>query len=153
MSLFIRPSSDHSEGSEGSEAPVKPKIHNPFEPQRTTAAIVDIPPSTSTSTSTPASSTTLDQLLENHDTQIRLGLAHDNALKLLNNSVDALAAKLDDVKADKLPSVITAASKVVVGIRKERNEAIRSGINKEVHYHFYTPEQRKVSDYEVIDVG
>ena len=96
--------------------------------------------------------TTLDNILENHDSQIRLGLAHDKALELLNSSVALLAMNLDDVKADKLPSVITAASKVVESIRRERNDAAKSGADKEVHYHFYTPVQRAISDYPIIDV-
>ncbi len=95
---------------------------------------------------------TIDTILENSDTQIRLGLAHDKALELLNNSVELLATKLDDVRADKLPAVITAASKVVEGIRRERAESAKLGKDREVHYHFYTPQQKTVADYEVIDV-
>jgi hypothetical protein len=95
----------------------------------------------------------IDNILENSDSQIKLGLAHDEALKLLNSSISLLATKLDDVRADKLPSVISAASKTVESIRKERAEATKNGKDREVHYHFYTPEQRKLTDYEVIDVG
>ena len=64
-----------------------------------------------------------------------------------------LALKLDEVKADKLPSVITAASKVVESIRRERMELNKSSKGKDVHYHFYNTEQRKISDYEVIEVS
>ena len=96
--------------------------------------------------------TTLDNIIDNHDSQIKLGLAHDKALELLNNSVAMLATKLDDVKADKLPAVISAASKTVESIRRERAEASKSGKDREVHYHFYTPVQKTVSDFEVIDV-
>lgn len=95
---------------------------------------------------------TLSNILENHESQIKLGLAHDNALALLNRSVDMLAAKLDDIRADKLPTVVSAASKVVEGIRKERSEAAKNQKDREVHYHFYTPQQKTISDYEVIDV-
>jgi hypothetical protein len=98
------------------------------------------------------SSTSLDNILENHDAQIKLGLAHDSALKLLNDSISQLAAKLDDVRADRLPAVISAASKTVESIRKERNENSKSNKDREVHYHFYTPTQKPISDYEVIDV-
>lgn len=98
-------------------------------------------------------STKLDDILENNDSQIKLGLAHDKALDLLNRSVEALSAKLDDVRADKLSAVISAASKTVESIRKERSEASKNNKDREVHYHFYTPEQKKISDYEVIDVG
>lgn len=98
-------------------------------------------------------SATLDNILENHDSQIKLGLAHDKALDLLTRSVDSLALKLDDVRADRLPSVVAAASKVVESIRRERSEQAKNGKDREVHYHFYTPSQKAVSDYEVIDVG
>ncbi len=94
----------------------------------------------------------LDNILENHESQIKLGLAHDNALKLLNNSIDTLSLRLDEVRADKLPSVISAASKTVESIRKERNEAAKNNKDREVHYHFYTPIQKSVTDYETIDV-
>lgn len=96
---------------------------------------------------------TLETLLDKSDSQIKLGLAHDTALDLLTNSVNALALKLDEVRADRLPSVISAASKVVESIRKERAESARSGKDQETHYHFYVPEQRKVSDYEIIEVS
>jgi hypothetical protein len=95
----------------------------------------------------------VDEILENSDAKIKLGLAHDKALDLLTRSVDMLAGKLEDVKADKLPAVVGAASKVVESIRRERNEAAKNNKDREVHYHFYTPQQQKVSDFEVIDVG
>lgn len=94
----------------------------------------------------------LDQVLENNEAQINLGLAHDSALKLLTNSISSLATKLDDVKPDKLPAAIMAASKVVESIRRERAEALKSNRDREVHYHFYTPEQKQITDYEVIEV-
>jgi len=101
----------------------------------------------------PAENTaTLDNILENSDTQIKLGLAHDSALELLTKSVSLLSAKLDDVSASKLPQAISAASKVVESIRRERTEASKNTKDREVHYHFYTPNQRKVEEYEVIDV-
>lgn len=94
---------------------------------------------------------TLDNLIENSTEQVRLSLAHDAALGVLNSAVALLQTKLDDVKADKLPSVITATSKVVESIRRERLESSKTK-DREVHYHFYTPEQKKISDYEVIDI-
>jgi hypothetical protein len=101
----------------------------------------------------PTPSPALADILENHESQIKLGLAHDKALDLLNNAVAALALKLEDVKADKLPSVISAASKTVESIRRERNEAAKNGSkDREVHYHFYTPIQKPVSDYNVIEI-
>jgi hypothetical protein len=98
-------------------------------------------------------SETIDTILKSNESQIKLGLAHDNAVKLLNDSITALATKLDDVRADKLPSVISAASKTVESIRRERSEAAKNNKDREVHYHFYTPELRKMETYETIDVG
>jgi hypothetical protein len=94
----------------------------------------------------------LDQILENNEAQISLGLAHDTALKLLTSSISSLSNKLDEVKPDKLPAAIMAASKVVESIRRERNEALKNNKDREVHYHFYTPEQKTLTDYEVIEV-
>jgi hypothetical protein len=122
----------------GVEHPVK-NTFNPFEPH----SVPNTPEITAP---------VLEQIVENQDSQIRLGLAHDKALELLNRSVDYLTAKLDDVKADKLPAVVTAASKVVESIRRERSEASKNNKDREVHYHFYTPQQKAVADYEVIEV-
>jgi hypothetical protein len=117
---------------------------NPFALQTSSQAPAIIPPENPTPV--------LGDILDNHESQIKLGLAHDSALALLNSSVAMLASKLDDVKAEKLPAVISAASKTVESIRRERNEAAKMGKDKEVHYHFYTPQQKTVADYQVIDV-
>src|ERR1035437_6292464 len=76
-------------------------------------------------TSTPSlqDSPSLEAILGNSESQIKLGLAHDRALELLNRSTNMLLEKLDDVSAAKLPSVISVASKTVESIRKERSEA------------------------------
>lgn len=97
---------------------------------------------------------TIDQLVNNNDVQIKLSQAHDSALLVLTKSLSSLWEKLDadEIKADKLPSVIAATSKVVESIRKERNEATKNHSDQSVHYHFYTPQQKKMSEYPVIDV-
>ena len=95
---------------------------------------------------------TLDSLIQNHEAQIQLGLAHNNSIDLLNRSIGLLSAKLDDVKADRLPAVISTASKVVESIRRERAESAKNNREREVHYHFYTPQQKKIEDFEVIEV-
>lgn len=123
---------------------------NPFQPSADFKE--ELQPSLLPQLTLPSSTTTLDNILENHDSQIKLGLAHDKALELLNRSVEMLSTKLSDIKADKLPAVVSAASKTVESIRRERNEFTKLGKDREVHYHFYTPTQKTVSDYEVIDV-
>lgn len=95
----------------------------------------------------------VDDLIDNADNKLMLSTAHNNALKLMSDSINQLATKLDNVRADRLPQVITAASKVVESIRRERLEESRSDKEKDVHYHFYVPVQKKIVDYgQVIDV-
>lgn len=94
----------------------------------------------------------VSNLLEDSETQIKLGLAHDTALSLLTDSVAMMKIKLDDIKPDKLPAVIGAASRVVESIRRERSEANKNSHGQDVHYHFYTPVAKKMSDFEVIEV-
>lgn len=91
-------------------------------------------------------------LISNSENQIKLSLAHDSALDVLTRATAMIGEKLDDIKADRLPAVIAATSKVVESIRRERSEASKNNKDREVHYHFYTPSQKKISDYEVIDV-
>jgi len=136
MSLFIRPAVIE-------EAVV---AFNPFTANTIEAEQTIVPLDSS-------SAVRLDDISDDHDSKIELALAHDSALKLLNASVSALSAKLDDVKADKLPSVIAAASRTVESIRRERNEASKNTKDREVHYHFYTPQQKKLTDYAVIEVA
>lgn len=95
----------------------------------------------------------INDLVGNADTQVKLGLAHDKALDTLVSAVDLMKMKLDDIKPDKLPSVIAATSKVVDQIQRQRIDSVRNKDKQEVHYHFYTPTQKKMEDYEVIDVG
>lgn len=146
MSLFIKPTVEKIE---------KKIAFNPFEnkdkPQEPTVELIPVE-----SSQAPVESREeprLENLINDHEAQVKLGLAHDQSLALLSNSVKMLTDKLDEVSAAKLPGVITAASRVVESIRKERLEISRQGKDKEVHIVFYTPEQRKLTDYAVIDVG
>jgi hypothetical protein len=157
MSLFIPPASprvDISISKKIEEVKENKIRFNPFDSKVLSSVTPSSIPSSSLATipsSTPAEPT-LDNLIENHEDQVKLGLAHDKALGILNSAMNMLDTKLDDIKADKLPAVITAASKVVESIRKERIESRKNDKDKEVHYHFYTPQQKKLSDYEIIDV-
>ena len=151
MSLFIRPQPAAEKTVDiKAEEEVKVRVpittsFNPFE-QKEVVAIIKAPPKEEEHPS-------IDNLINNSDNQIKLAEAHDSALSVLTTATKLMAQKLDDIKADKLPSVIAATSKVVESIRRERNEAARQCAGKEVHYHFYTPVQKKVADYEVIEVG
>ncbi len=95
---------------------------------------------------------TIDNLLENADTKIKLAQVHDLALTTLHSAITTMSIKLDDVKPEKLPAVIAAMGKTVNDIRREQNEAVRNKDGNRVNIIFYTPEQRKLTDYAVIDV-
>lgn len=100
----------------------------------------------------PSDKPTTDNLISDADAKIQLANAHDNAIGLLNNSIEMLKLKLDNVDAEKLPGVINAASKVVASIRAERNELQKTNRGQDVHLHFYCPEQKTMDAYEVIEV-
>lgn len=133
---------------------IEKKIANPFEVTSKLETVSDKPDISTEliKSETQSNNPSVSDLITNSDRQVKLNLAHDQALNLLNDSVAALATKLDDVKADKLPSVISAASKVVESIRRERSEAAKNGSEREVHYHFYTPVQKPIEAYDVIEV-
>lgn len=97
-------------------------------------------------------SPTIDDLLDNSDGKIKLATVYNGALALMKDTIQELQVRVPELKADKLPAILAAASKVVTDIRRERIEANKSKGDREVHYHFYTPERKKLSDYEVIDV-
>lgn len=99
------------------------------------------------------SNPSVNDLMSNADQEIKLSLAHDSALSLLVSATQTLSREIDNIRPDKLPSVISAAAKTVDGIRRERNEASKNNKGGEVHYHFYTPVQKKISDYAVIEVN
>lgn len=152
MSLFLRPTEKSEPTSqeeklvlEDKKENIKLEVVTQFNPFSTDKQVVF--PSVNT-----PEQPTIDKLINNHDNQVKLGLAHDSALDLLTTSITTLAANIDNVKPEKLPAVIAAASKVVDSIRRERNEANKNGSDSEVHYHFYTPQQKKLSDFTVIEV-
>lgn len=119
------------------------KQFNPFEKKAASLVVQQV---------TPTEEPSLDNLLEDSQANIKLALAHNSAVDLLANSISMLSTKLDGVRADKLPSVIAAASKTIESIRHERSEASKNSKGRDVHYHFYTPVQKKMEDYEVIEV-
>jgi hypothetical protein len=144
MSLFV-PSFSKEEQKKDlvSDSKQEPAEFNPF-----TKPAVIIPEIVNDEAS-PSS----EDLIDDVDTKIALQTAHDTSIKLLNDAVSMLALKLDNVKADKLPSVIASASKVVESIRKERTERNKDGKDKTTHLHFYCPEPRKIESYEIVEVA
>lgn len=113
----------------------------------------NLPPTAESNTNSADESVKIEDLLDGADNKIHLATAHNEALSVLNSALTELKLKITEVNPGRLPSVIQAASKVVEGIRRERNESAKNGGNKSVHYHFYTPHQKTVSDYEVIEVN
>lgn len=133
MSLFIRP-------TEGVPAQVPARITPEEKPTEK--------PAENNSITAPSAS----DLVTDVDDKVKLALAHDRSIDLLNSAVEKLHGKIDEISAAKLPSVIAAASKTIEFIRKERLEKEKNNKNSDVHFHFYCPEQKKLSDYEVIEV-
>lgn len=129
--------------------PSPPTFVNPFSKPQTA-----LPAGQTNSPEFPSSENPdIDNLLDNADSRIKLTLAHDKALDTLVSAVDMVKNKLDDIKPEKLATVIAATSKVVDQIQRQRLESNKIKSGKEVHFHFYTPTQKKVDEYDVIDVG
>ncbi|MGI0021245.1 MAG: hypothetical protein ACRD9Q_00140 [Nitrososphaeraceae archaeon] len=152
MSLFIPPSVDNDVNSI--------KVINPYkktEEKTPDFAGTSQTPAQQSSDSLKESiqestNPTSEDLIGDVDSRINLATAHDNAIKLLNDSITHLNDNIGSVKKDKLPSVIAAASKVITEIRKERLERDKNNKDINVHHHFYCPEPRKIESYEVIEV-
>jgi hypothetical protein len=157
MSLFV-PSSTRKESAKQEEK--KELKFNPFATASPSSANDDekeqndsIVPVNPTVVPNPAAVPKIEDLVTNSDEQVRLGLAHDKALSVLTKTLITLDDKVGELHPSKLPSAIIATAKVVESIRRERLEAAKQGgRDREVHYHFYTPQQRKISDYEIIEV-
>jgi hypothetical protein len=132
MSLFVKPA-----------AVVQESIVSPF---RETITVVEDKEDNKPSESA-------EDFVKDLDEKVKLALAHDNALELMTNSIDMLKTKLNDVKPEKIPAIINAAGKVVESIRKERIEINKINKGQDVHHHFYMPVQRKVEDYEIVEVS
>ena len=91
----------------------------------------------------------IDDVVNDANAKIKLSLAHDAALDTLVKSLQIINNKLDEIPAKQVVSVASATSKIVNEIRTERNKTVGT---KSVHLHFYSPEQKKISDYEEVTV-
>ena len=132
-------------------SPAVSKVFNPFGKTEMNESAGVSPPLNHSQT--PADEANSENLIPDNDAKIKLALAHDRALKVMTDAINIAGLKLDDIKADKLPGVIVAMSKVVGNIRAERIERDKANKGNDVHLHFYCPEQRSVEDYKVIDVA
>mgnify|MGYP001582262192 CR=1 FL=1 len=132
--------------SKSEQLSIPPPAFNPFqESQEQVEVSID-----SASVAIPS----VGDLMGDIDADIALANTHNKALKLMSTAMDTLERKVEAVKADKLPAVISSLGKVVTDIRRERTEREKNGRGVEtVHYHFYCPTQRKVDEYKVIEVA
>lgn len=99
-----------------------------------------------------SSSPSIDDLVPNNETQVKLTSIHDDSLDLLSSAITELRNNVSNIKPEKLPAVVSAASKIVDQIRKERVDAAKAGLEKKTSYVFYTPSQRKLSEYQEVSV-
>lgn len=99
------------------------------------------------------SAISIDKLIRDADSQIQLASAHDKAVRLMNQAIDEMTLRVTEVKPEKLPAILTAASKLVTDLRREQLEAAKVSGQKAVHLHFYTPTQKTIDQYDVIEVG
>lgn len=144
MSLFIKPTEEKS----SVDIVRVPPVFNPFS-NPATADSSALVPSDSESIDTPSS----ESIVKDMDDKVKLALAHDNALELLNSTLSQMKTKLPEMKASALSSVANSAAKVVESIRKERLAHAAANKDQDVHYHFYCPTQRKIEEYTVIEVN
>lgn len=144
MSLFVK----KEEKEEKEERP-------DFEFNKVSPEVISTNTPAKVTTPLPSSSPSSDDLIDDNDSKIKLAIAHDSALDLLTNSLNSLNLKVRDneIKASSMPSIISSASRVITDIRKERLEREKGKESENVHYHFYCPIQKSISDYEVIEVA
>lgn len=136
MSLFIKPSIEEK----------KEKIIPPAVAASIFDSVKAIPPSESDTVTT-------DELISDVDARVNLELAHDNAIHVMNHAIGRVKDEVNNLDVKRLPSLITAMSKVVTEIQRTKLEHQKVSKGTEVHHHFYMPEQKKLEAYEVIEVA
>lgn len=95
------------------------------------------------------------QVLDDLALEIKRESIHSAALDVLSKSVYALGEKITAGEIGKpkdLADIARKMSGIVTDIKKS-GEDNKDKDGKTVHLHFYTPERKKLSDFEVIDVG
>lgn len=138
MSLFIKPAI--SEVKKEIEVPatlIPAKLVSPFEPAK----------------EIPTTEIQTDELIEDADARINLAAAHNNAIAVMHSAISRVKEGVNDIDLRKLPGVITAMSRVVSEIQKTKLEHEKINKGTEVFHHFYMPEQKKIEQYEVIEVS
>lgn len=145
LSLFIKPS-------------VEEKFQSPFQQKdadsQSSVALIPtaMTPAESINSSNSQTPST-DDLIDDADGAIKLAQVHNESLEVMGLAVNRLKDNIQNVNVKQLPSIVSGLSKVVTDIRKERSERDKERSTETVHYHFYCPEQKKLEQFEVIDVG
>lgn len=84
------------------------------------------------------------------DTKVKERLIHKTAVNILSKTMSELENKLPELAAPKLADVAVKMSKVIDTINNAKNRDRET--ERPVHLHFYSPEQRKLSDYSEVTV-
>jgi len=106
----------------------------------------------SQSTNLQPATPTLDQLVPNANTELKLTQVHDKAVDVLHTAMDEVKRRLPEVqKVKDVAAIVAQMNKVVTDIRTDRNKKEKP--DGDVHIHFYTPERRQLNDYPVIEVN
>lgn len=100
----------------------------------------------------PESDPAVIAVLDDIDSKVKEETIKNAALSVLGASVAQLAAVVPSIQRPKeLADVASKMSKVINDMNKDGAGRNKDG-NKTVHLHFYTPERKKLTDFEVIDV-
>lgn len=95
----------------------------------------------------------IDDLIDNADSKIKIETAHNEALDAMVKSVQQLKLHLSGMENPvKLADVASKMSKIVSSIRAERMKIASEESTRSVHLHLYSPEQKKIEQFEAIDV-
>lgn len=161
MSLFGIGRSDRKQEIAEVTVPVSPprSFLNPFsnKPEAKPDEVIT-KPSTELATRlteaiAPATGVSIDQIVDNADSKIKLELVHDNALDVMKLTIDQIKNNLPNLdNPAKLADVAAKMGKIVDSIRTNKINEAKVNENRQVHYHFYTPEQTKIEEFQVIDV-
>jgi hypothetical protein len=93
---------------------------------------------------------TVDDLMGAADNKIKLEMVHNSALSVMSAAVSRIGILVPTLdKPEKLADIASKMSKIVGDI-KDKNKT--RGEDKQVHLHFYTPNQKAITDYEVVEV-
>lgn len=94
-------------------------------------------------------SPTIDDLVNNPENNIKLEAVHDKALTTLHAAMNEINRRLPEVnKVKDLADIAAKMNKVVTDIRAEKSK--RNDNIESVHLHFYTPERKKLTDYQEV---